>query len=162
MNQGVRPLHQLPGPAGWGGFVARREVEPGCCYYCFVPLALTGKTRDHVRPRSQGGGGARNVRPACPLCNALKADHSEDLFRRTLALIAVDRVDPSSVAEVRSVIVAGGIDNWKLLRRRLLINRRRLLINRFSARADEACRACGGLRYSYKKGGTWRACLGCR
>jgi 5-methylcytosine-specific restriction endonuclease McrA len=40
----------------------------GACHYC-GDLATT---RDHVIPRSKGGGGAGNIVPACEPCNRRK------------------------------------------------------------------------------------------
>lgn len=51
------------------------RVRP-LCAYCQVPLTRTTLTRDHVVPRSKGGGGGDNLVPACGPCNREKSDHS--------------------------------------------------------------------------------------
>ena len=51
------------------------RVKP-YCVYCNVPLTRDNLTRDHVIPRSKGGGGGDNLVPSCAPCNRAKADHS--------------------------------------------------------------------------------------
>lgn len=44
------------------------------CFYCGQPLRPGTATRDHVVPRSEGGGGGWNVVLACRPCNKRKAN----------------------------------------------------------------------------------------
>lgn len=51
------------------------RVSPRCVY-CDTELTRGSLTRDHVVPRSGGGGGGDNLVPACAPCNRAKANHS--------------------------------------------------------------------------------------
>lgn len=44
------------------------------CFYCHAALAWNQATRDHLIPKSRGGGGAGNCVWACQACNNDKAD----------------------------------------------------------------------------------------
>ncbi len=59
------------------------RVRP-LCAYCNELLTRSTLTRDHVVPRSAGGGPGDNLVPCCAPCNRAKADHSllEFLVRR--------------------------------------------------------------------------------
>ncbi len=46
------------------------------CAYCDEKLTRDNLTRDHVIPRSKGGGGGDNLVPSCGPCNRAKANHS--------------------------------------------------------------------------------------
>lgn len=67
----------------------RALVERGGyeCFYCKGPIAArTGRansaTRDHVVPRSRGGGNGRdNIVVACWRCNQVKGNMTGDEFR---------------------------------------------------------------------------------
>ena len=60
------------------------QMQPHCAY-CNATLTRRTITRDHVIPRSKGGGAGENLVPACGPCNRAKADHSllHFLVRRT-------------------------------------------------------------------------------
>lgn len=62
------------------------RVRP-LCAYCNVVLTRSTLTRDHVVPRSAGGGPGDNLVPCCGPCNRAKADRSllEFLVRRSVA-----------------------------------------------------------------------------
>lgn len=46
------------------------EIEVLFCCYCERELLLADKTREHIIPRSRGGGGhPLNIRPCCTDCN---------------------------------------------------------------------------------------------
>jgi hypothetical protein len=51
------------------------RIDPHCAY-CNMRLTPRTLTRDHVVPRSKGGGTGENLVPACGPCNRAKADHS--------------------------------------------------------------------------------------
>lgn len=51
------------------------RVRPHCAY-CNAPLTRDTLTRDHIVPRSKGGGGGDNLVPACGPCNRAKANRS--------------------------------------------------------------------------------------
>jgi 5-methylcytosine-specific restriction endonuclease McrA len=56
------------------------------CFYCKGALAAregcsNSATRDHVVPRSRGGGGGENVVVACWRCNQVKGDMTAEEFR---------------------------------------------------------------------------------
>ena len=51
------------------------RVKPRCVY-CNAALSRDSLTRDHVIPRSKGGGGGDNLVPSCGPCNRAKANHS--------------------------------------------------------------------------------------
>jgi len=51
------------------------RVKPRCAY-CDEDLTRNNLTRDHVIPRSKGGGGGDNLVPSCAPCNRAKANHS--------------------------------------------------------------------------------------
>jgi 5-methylcytosine-specific restriction endonuclease McrA len=58
------------------------------CSYCRVPLSFKSATIDHVVPRSRGGSNdIGNLRPACGVCNALKADLSPCEFQETASIL---------------------------------------------------------------------------
>ena len=59
------------------------RVRPHCVY-CGILLTRTTLTRDHVIPRSAGGGPGENLVPCCGPCNRAKANHTllEFLVRR--------------------------------------------------------------------------------
>lgn len=59
------------------------RVRP-LCAYCNVELTRTSLTRDHVTPRSAGGGPGDNLVPSCGPCNRAKGSDSllEFLVRR--------------------------------------------------------------------------------
>lgn len=50
------------------------NVEPVLCVYCNERLTKQSRTRDHVVPRSRGGGPRENLVPACGPCNRAKSD----------------------------------------------------------------------------------------
>jgi 5-methylcytosine-specific restriction endonuclease McrA len=50
------------------------NVEPVLCAYCNTRLTKQTRTRDHVIPRSRGGGNEDNLVPSCAPCNRAKAD----------------------------------------------------------------------------------------
>ncbi|NJK31547.1 MAG: hypothetical protein HC927_03530 [Deltaproteobacteria bacterium] len=50
------------------------NVEPVLCAYCNTRLTKQTRTRDHVVPRSRGGGNRDNLVPACGGCNRAKGD----------------------------------------------------------------------------------------
>lgn len=50
------------------------NVEPVLCVYCNTRLTKQSRTRDHVVPRSHGGGARENLVPACGPCNRAKSD----------------------------------------------------------------------------------------
>lgn len=50
------------------------NVEPVLCVYCNERLTKQSRTRDHVVPRSRGGGPRENLVPACGACNRAKSD----------------------------------------------------------------------------------------
>lgn len=50
------------------------NVEPVLCAYCNARLSKQTRTRDHVVPRSRGGGNKDNLVPACAPCNRAKSD----------------------------------------------------------------------------------------
>ena len=52
------------------------NVEPVLCVYCNTRLNKQSRTRDHVIPRSRGGGARENLVPACGPCNRDKRDTS--------------------------------------------------------------------------------------
>ncbi len=60
------------------------RVRPHCAY-CNELLTRSTLTRDHVIPRSAGGGPGDNLVPCCAPCNRAKADHTllEFLVRRS-------------------------------------------------------------------------------
>lgn len=69
------------------GFISARVDEPKrlaslSCHYCGRPLAVHGRTKDHVVPRSRGG---RATVDACPRCNSWKGNLSLEEFRFLLA-----------------------------------------------------------------------------
>lgn len=45
------------------------NVDPVLCAYCNTRLSKSTKTRDHVTPRSRGGGAQDNLVPSCAPCN---------------------------------------------------------------------------------------------
>lgn len=51
------------------------RIKPRCAY-CDAALTRDSLTRDHVIPRSKGGGGGDNLVPSCGPCNRAKANHS--------------------------------------------------------------------------------------
>ncbi len=50
------------------------NVEPVLCVYCNTRLTKQSRTRDHLIPRSRGGGPHDNLVPACAPCNRAKSD----------------------------------------------------------------------------------------
>jgi hypothetical protein len=50
------------------------NVEPILCAYCNARLSKQTRTRDHVTPRSRGGGAHDNLVPSCAPCNRAKGD----------------------------------------------------------------------------------------
>ncbi|MFO7566289.1 MAG: HNH endonuclease signature motif containing protein [Enhygromyxa sp.] len=50
------------------------NVEPVLCAYCNTRLSKQTRTRDHVTPRSRGGGANDNLVPSCAPCNRAKGD----------------------------------------------------------------------------------------
>lgn len=72
------------------------RVRPHCVY-CGVLLTRTTLTRDHVIPRSAGGGPGENLVPCCGPCNRAKANHTllEFLVRRGQGGSATLRRPPS-------------------------------------------------------------------
>lgn len=44
------------------------------CCYCEIALRPETFTRDHIIPRSKGGGAGKNLKPCCKVCNTEKAD----------------------------------------------------------------------------------------
>jgi hypothetical protein len=52
------------------------NVEPVLCAYCNTRLSKQTRTRDHVTPRSRGGGARDNLVPSCAPCNRAKGDDS--------------------------------------------------------------------------------------
>jgi hypothetical protein len=50
------------------------NVEPILCAYCNTRLSKQTRTRDHVTPRSRGGGANDNLVPSCAPCNRDKGD----------------------------------------------------------------------------------------
>lgn len=78
---------------------ALRDRYGSACFYCGVSLTLAEMTIDHYVPRARGGtDDIDNRRPACQVCNALKADDLPEVFaeraRILRALRAVqDRID---------------------------------------------------------------------
>ena len=50
------------------------NVEPILCAYCNARLSKQTRTRDHVTPRSRGGGSNDNLVPSCAPCNRAKGD----------------------------------------------------------------------------------------
>jgi hypothetical protein len=58
----------------------------GHCAYCGATLTLGNMTVDHVRPVSKGGRSVNsNLKPACALCNKLKASLTLGEFRERIA-----------------------------------------------------------------------------
>lgn len=54
----------------------------GRCAYCGKGMTLKDATRDHVVPKSKGGGNnVKNLLPTCKKCNQMKGDMSLDKFR---------------------------------------------------------------------------------
>ncbi len=51
------------------------RVRPHCAY-CDVELTRSTLTRDHVIPRSAGGGPGENLVPSCAPCNRAKGNRS--------------------------------------------------------------------------------------
>ena len=50
------------------------NVDPVLCVYCNTRLTKRTRTRDHLVPRSRGGGARENLVPSCADCNRDKAD----------------------------------------------------------------------------------------
>lgn len=50
------------------------NVEPILCAYCNARLSKQTRTRDHVTPRSRGGGANDNLVSSCAPCNRAKGD----------------------------------------------------------------------------------------
>lgn len=63
-------------------FIRRYDWQGGLCALCgkwFIPEAMT---RDHIVPRSKGGGyGWHNIQLACRACN-LNKDNKEDKWTK--------------------------------------------------------------------------------
>ena len=50
------------------------NADPVLCVYCNTRLTKKTRTRDHLVPRSRGGGPRDNLVPSCADCNRDKAD----------------------------------------------------------------------------------------
>lgn len=62
----------------------RRKIV--ICFYCRRKIYKQHITRDHVWPRSRGGGhDFRNIVPACQRCNTRKADQSLEEYAAFVA-----------------------------------------------------------------------------
>lgn len=68
----------------------RFGVAKRCCW-CGISVAYKGKrnqpyqaTREHIVPRSKGGGGARNIAVACRRCNTSRGTDSRWVFWRDI------------------------------------------------------------------------------
>lgn len=59
------------------------RAQNGLCYYCRQPTLLADWTKDHVVPRSKGGGGGDNIKGACIGCNSAKRAMSEEAFMKS-------------------------------------------------------------------------------
>ena len=58
-------------------------VQKGLCYYCgsnLIELGESKTTKDHVIPKSEGGGKKGNLVLACETCNTLKRSYPADKF----------------------------------------------------------------------------------
>lgn len=55
------------------------------CYWCGKHIDLTSATREHIIPRSRGGGdGDENIAMACFKCNQLKGNQTPEEFIRDI------------------------------------------------------------------------------
>lgn len=62
---------------------AALRKQNGRCEYCLCELSYKTATRDHVRPRSDGGSdGRNNIVAACNRCNQLKGAMPVKKFTR--------------------------------------------------------------------------------
>lgn len=53
----------------------------GKCYYCGCDINIKDFHMDHVRAKSKGGKGGKNLVPACSDCNEFKGDLDLEDFR---------------------------------------------------------------------------------